>query len=334
MNQTFNVPPVKKYTSMAIALPGAPNGFPFLNIDVGSYINEITVQSNIDYDIPGGRHCIAIGKACALSSGITFLIDRNHDYGSVVQGNPGFLPKSMQVQRKGIKRKGSIILQNDVWIGNGATILSGVTLHNGCAVGANAVVAKDVPPYAIVAGNPAQIVRYRFDEKTILGLQEIAWWDWSEEVQVARIKDFALPPKEFVEKYHKRPGDTPPRGGGKTVLVIPDVSDPFPLYQTILKEYFEKDRPNIELLIYLPEEDSKEPYIDVIEKILARYGDVDCNVTLQTGCTMDERKLFQLADYFVTTRSKKTVQRTCLADLYQVKLLYGTDCPIFPLELQ
>lgn len=60
--------------------------------------------------------------------------------------------------------KGSIVIEDDVWIGYGATILSGVTLGRGCVVGARALVCKDVPPYAIVAGIPAKIIKYRFDE--------------------------------------------------------------------------------------------------------------------------------------------------------------------------
>ena len=63
-------------------------------------------------------------------------------------------------------------------MGYGATILSGVTIGDGAVIGAGTVVVKDVPPYAIVAGNPARLVRYRFDEVTITKLLEIAWWNW------------------------------------------------------------------------------------------------------------------------------------------------------------
>lgn len=70
-------------------------------------------------------------------------------------------------------------LEHDVWIGQGAFIRSGVTLGTGCIVGARSVVVKDVPPYAIVAGMPAQIKRYRFDEKTIERLLKLQWWKYS-----------------------------------------------------------------------------------------------------------------------------------------------------------
>lgn len=78
------------------------------------------------------------------------------------------------------RSKGDVIIGHDVWIGYGATILSGVNIGNGAVVGAKAVVTKDVPPYAIVAGNPARIVKFRFTPRQINRLLAIAWWDWPE----------------------------------------------------------------------------------------------------------------------------------------------------------
>ena len=72
----------------------------------------------------------------------------------------------------------SFIIGNDVWIGNNVTVLGGVTISDGAIVGANALVTKDVPPYAIVGGVPAKIIRYRFDQNTINQLISIKWWNW------------------------------------------------------------------------------------------------------------------------------------------------------------
>ena len=71
-----------------------------------------------------------------------------------------------------------MIIGNDVWIGDRATILSGVRIGDGAVIGAGSVVTKDVEPYSIVAGNPARPKRTRFDEETIKKLLEIKWWDW------------------------------------------------------------------------------------------------------------------------------------------------------------
>ncbi len=74
--------------------------------------------------------------------------------------------------------KGRTLIGNDVWIAYGATILSGVSIGDGAVIGARAVVTRDVPPYAIVAGNPARVLRSRFDEETVAKLLKIAWWNW------------------------------------------------------------------------------------------------------------------------------------------------------------
>lgn len=76
--------------------------------------------------------------------------------------------------------KGDVVIGNDVWIGQGVTILSGVTIGDGAVVAARSVVTKDVPAYSIVAGNPARLMRHRFDETTITRLLALRWWDWSQ----------------------------------------------------------------------------------------------------------------------------------------------------------
>lgn len=73
--------------------------------------------------------------------------------------------------------KGPTVIGNDVWIGYGAMVLSGVTVGDGAVIGAGAVVTRDVPPYAVVGGSPAKIIKYRFNEKQIKKLLKIRWWD-------------------------------------------------------------------------------------------------------------------------------------------------------------
>lgn len=67
---------------------------------------------------------------------------------------------------------------NDVWIGWGVLIKGGVTIGNGAVIGARSVVTKDVPPYAVVAGVPAKVIKYRFEQEKIDLLQQLQWWDW------------------------------------------------------------------------------------------------------------------------------------------------------------
>ncbi len=74
--------------------------------------------------------------------------------------------------------KGDIVIGNDVWIGYEAVVMPGVHIGDGAIIGTRAVVTRDVPPYGIVGGVPARIIKYRFDEPTIQMLLKIKWWDW------------------------------------------------------------------------------------------------------------------------------------------------------------
>jgi acetyltransferase-like isoleucine patch superfamily enzyme len=76
--------------------------------------------------------------------------------------------------------KEPVVIGNDVWIGTGAIILRGLSVGDGAVIGAGAVVTKDVPPYAIVAGNPARVIKYRFEEAVIKRIQASKWWEMSD----------------------------------------------------------------------------------------------------------------------------------------------------------
>lgn len=98
------------------------------------------------------------------------------------------------------ERNASIEIQNDIWIGEGVKILRPVVLGHGCVIAAGAVVTRDVPPYAIVAGVPARVIRYRIPEELIPQMLSIAWWDWEPEVIRENVHHF-YDPIGFVEKF-------------------------------------------------------------------------------------------------------------------------------------
>ncbi|WP_052639600.1 CatB-related O-acetyltransferase [Zavarzinella formosa] len=120
----------------------------------------------------GDKTRISVGKYSSIATGIRFIIDADHYPKRVTTAwRPGDVSGT----------KGDIRIGNDVWIGAYATILSGVTVGDGAVIGAAAVVARDVPPYAIVVGNPARVIKHRFDPETVSRLLAIKWWDWPEE---------------------------------------------------------------------------------------------------------------------------------------------------------
>ena len=112
--------------------------------------------------IGGGDHALD-----AVSTSPVFYKGRN-----VFRKNFAYIEKSLNE---------SVIIGNDVWIGENAFISSGIEIGDGAVIGAHSVVTHNVPPYAIVAGAPAKIIRYRFSKDSIQKLLEIKWWDWSEE---------------------------------------------------------------------------------------------------------------------------------------------------------
>lgn len=100
------------------------------------------------------------------------------------------------------RRDHHVTLGNDVWIGHGAILLPSVSVGNGAAIGAGAVVSKDVPPFAIVVGVPGRVLRYRFTPEIIAALERIAWWDWPHERLHDGLQDFrSMAAEDFCAKY-------------------------------------------------------------------------------------------------------------------------------------
>lgn len=140
-----------------------------------SYGPELTIKHW------GEESYLQVGKFCSFADGIIIFLGGNHrvDWVSTYPFM-SFLqhfPEASDIQGHPATN-GDVIVGNDVWVGSHVSILSGVTIGDGAVVGAHSVVTKDVPAYAIVAGNPARIIRYRFDESTINALLELQWWDW------------------------------------------------------------------------------------------------------------------------------------------------------------
>ncbi|MER3482328.1 MAG: chloramphenicol acetyltransferase [Meiothermus sp.] len=99
------------------------------------------------------------------------------------------------------RRENLVSIGHDVWIGHNATVLPGVRVGNGAAIGAGAIVTKEVEPYTVVAGVPAKPVRRRFSPHLAERLEALAWWDWPHERLRARLGDFRGNVEAFLEKY-------------------------------------------------------------------------------------------------------------------------------------
>lgn len=135
---------------------------------------------------------IIIGKYCSISYNVRFIVDDGkHCYNKVT---------SYPFKENHITKKG-ITIGNDVWIGMGATILYGITIGDGATIAAGAVVTKDVPPYTVVGGIPAKIIKKKCTSTEATEMQKIAWWNWDESVINDNIDDFKLEIPQFIAKY-------------------------------------------------------------------------------------------------------------------------------------
>lgn len=160
------------------------------NISIGDYTyyddpdapDEFQTRNVLyHFDFVGDR--LEIGKFCALGSGTTFIMNgANHR-----MDGPSTFPfpifggdwAAHADLLTNLPLKGDTIVGSDVWFGYQSTIMPGVTIGSSSIVATKAVVTKDVPPFSIVAGNPAKVVSMRFSDETIVRLLAVAWWDWS-----------------------------------------------------------------------------------------------------------------------------------------------------------
>jgi acetyltransferase-like isoleucine patch superfamily enzyme len=148
--------------------------------DRGTYVdrNVNIISWSDEYKVRLGRYN-SIGRDC------NFFLHANHRYDWITTSSQLWGPVTPEIAEMHMKMghptcNGDIIVENDVWIGAKSTIMSGVKIENGAVIAACSVVTKDVPPYAIVGGNPAKIIRYRFTPEQIENLLKIKWWEWDQ----------------------------------------------------------------------------------------------------------------------------------------------------------
>jgi len=135
-------------------------------------------EKNVLYLFEFMQDKLVIGKFCQIATGVRFLMNgANHALDGVSTYPFKVMGRAWSDAPTNIKTKGNTIIGNDVWIGNSATIMQGVKIGDGAIIGTNALVTKDVEPYTVVGGNPAKVIRKRFDDETIKFLLEFAWWD-------------------------------------------------------------------------------------------------------------------------------------------------------------
>lgn len=136
-------------------------------------------RSNVKYAFDFIDDRLEIGKFCSIAHGASFVLNGGNHFADRLSTFPfPIFGETFGAPDPGPwPNKGGITIGHDVWIGWDATILPGVTVGHGAIIAAKAVVASDVPPYAIVAGNPGRVIKYRLPEADIAAMLDLAWWD-------------------------------------------------------------------------------------------------------------------------------------------------------------
>jgi virginiamycin A acetyltransferase len=157
------------------------------NVEVGEYTYYDSDGDSLAFERDAvlyafGPERLIVGRFCAIASGVRFLMPgANHaDLGPSTFPFGVFGPPwetTMEIVMSAPSR-GDTVVGHDVWLGYSALVLPGVTIGHGAVVAAGSVVVGDVPPYAVVAGNPARVVRWRFSEEDVERLLRAAWWNW------------------------------------------------------------------------------------------------------------------------------------------------------------
>ena len=177
----------------------------FTLIRAHSTLNEVTVG---DYTYCSGYNQIdyaTIGKFCSIASFVRINPGNHPAFTRVAQHHFTYRSSFYRFGEDeedffNWRRSKHVTIGNDVWIGHNASIMPGVNIGNGAVIGTGAVVTKDVEPYAVVLGVPAQKKKMRFSPDLIEKIEQSAWWDWDYETLKERLDDFRSL-DEFVKKY-------------------------------------------------------------------------------------------------------------------------------------
>lgn len=161
------------------------------NIIVGDYTyyddheGPERFESNVLYHFPFIGDKLKIGKFCAIAKDVKFIMNGANHKTSGISTYPfqifGNGWEKVMPKEGDLPYKGDTEIGNDVWIGYEATIMPGVKIGSGSIIASKSVVTNDIPAYSVIGGNPAKVIKYRFDKNTINELLAIAWWHWSAE---------------------------------------------------------------------------------------------------------------------------------------------------------
>ena len=309
--------------------------YPVMTIGTDSYLVSADVNcepdNNFSYDFQ-------IGRYSSIGPNQYILMDANHAYELPCQGR---IKSNFPHAVRPLSRKCHVYIMNDVWMGANCTILSGVTIGNGAVVAANSVVTRDVPPFSIVAGNPAKVVKYRFSDEQIKALSLIRWWNWSHEKVVECESELYGNIDSFIEKHiddakngiaRIQPVDIPRIEGatGKRFLYFPDFDQTYFTYLRVIGEFARSHHNKKDELLLIMKNDNGLPIrMRLLDSVFSNYDQYNCFVNIYSDTIQFEEALFANTDYYITNRNEDNIRHMDMAYQYQVGVLSAVDYPLF-----
>ncbi len=183
---------------VGVSPPGSGNPIPdYVEIGAHTYFDADNIRF-LGF-IPGEK--IVIGKYCSIAYGVNIFVGGHHTTETISTYPFDNLMLGRENPTRTYKSSRNTEIGSDVWLGQNSHIQGGVRIGHGAVVGSRSVVFGDIPPYCIVAGNPARPVRYRFSRVVVTRLLRIAWWDWPDDAVRANVEWFYRPVTEFVEHF-------------------------------------------------------------------------------------------------------------------------------------
>lgn len=296
-------------------------------VDMGSYVTGAEASLlNISK--------VMIGRYCSIGGQVKFLAGLDHDYRRATT-SPLWIHEAIVNDDGGRirPRRNHILIGNDVWIGEGARIMGGVKVGNGAVIGAGAVVAKDVAPYAIVVGNPARVLKYRFSEEIIAKLQRIKFWRWPYDKFRDNIP-LIYDTEAFVQKHDpgvkRHEGELSrlfqkEKGKGKKICFFHSdfvVGDS--LWEKVLEQYAFYAPQNL-LLVIVSSGVARERELAAFRAKLESSNSGKGILYLQDFSP----ELYQNAEYYVAGTDYETLECVDYASDYGVRILSALDEDIF-----
>jgi virginiamycin A acetyltransferase len=325
-----------QYSDISLADSVCRNGYDKISnykaISIGrrSYVLDAKISSETDFNI-------IVGNYSTLGKNVQFINPIVQAEGHVTNYPWYKLPEIMKNRSNSYGNQ--VIIGNDVNIADDVTIGGGVFIGNGAVISEGAYVNESVPPYAVVAGNPAKIVNYRFDEALVEKINTIKWWYWDEQDIIANQEYIFGDVETFIEKFYisdnevnSAPNLDSLRDDGFILYTfIPDFSDGHPVWREVICDYLAKfsSKDKTALILGL---DEKPEHAVFIQEILDMIKGKGIETPKIFNVTETQEVMFcviKSSNYFITTKDFKCLHYSDYAHDYNTKVLSGLDNCIF-----